>query len=67
MVCMPSTAPSWMRLASRERRRGRTQEEILAAARERIGNDEHTEREIVTGELGRIALLRLERLLDALG
>jgi 2-oxo-4-hydroxy-4-carboxy-5-ureidoimidazoline decarboxylase len=46
---------------------GRTQEEILAAARERIGNDEQTERAIVTGELRKIALLRLERLLDALG
>ena len=45
---------------------GRTQEEILAAARERIGNDEATERAIVTGELRKIALLRLERLLDAL-
>ena len=46
---------------------GRTQAEILAAARERIGNDEATERAVVTGELGRIAVLRLERLLDALG
>jgi 2-oxo-4-hydroxy-4-carboxy-5-ureidoimidazoline decarboxylase len=46
---------------------GRTQEEILAAARERIGNDEPTERVIVTGELSKIAMLRLERLLDALG
>jgi len=45
---------------------GRTQEEILAAARERIGNDEVTERAIVTDELRKIALLRLERLLDAL-
>ena len=45
---------------------GRTQEEILAAARERIGNDEATERAVVTGELRKIALLRLERLLDAL-
>jgi 2-oxo-4-hydroxy-4-carboxy-5-ureidoimidazoline decarboxylase len=45
---------------------GRTREEILAAARERIGNDEQTERAIVTDELRKIALLRLERLLDAL-
>jgi 2-oxo-4-hydroxy-4-carboxy-5-ureidoimidazoline decarboxylase len=45
---------------------GRTQEEILAAARDRIGNDEETERVIVTDELRKIALLRLERLLDAL-
>jgi 2-oxo-4-hydroxy-4-carboxy-5-ureidoimidazoline decarboxylase len=46
---------------------GRTQEEILAAAQERIGNDEQTERAIVADELRKIALLRLERLLDALG
>jgi 2-oxo-4-hydroxy-4-carboxy-5-ureidoimidazoline decarboxylase len=46
---------------------GRTREEILAVARERIGNDEQTERAIVTDELRKIALLRLERLLDALG
>jgi 2-oxo-4-hydroxy-4-carboxy-5-ureidoimidazoline decarboxylase len=46
---------------------GRTREEILAAARSRIGNDEETERRIVADELRKIALLRLERLLDALG
>ena len=46
---------------------GRSQEEILAAARARIGNDEASERVVVTGELRKIALLRLERLLDALG
>ena len=45
---------------------GRTQEEILAAARERLGNDEETERVIVADELRKIALLRLERVLDAL-
>jgi 2-oxo-4-hydroxy-4-carboxy-5-ureidoimidazoline decarboxylase len=45
---------------------GRSQAEILAAARERLGNDEATERAVVTGELRRIALLRLERVLDAL-
>jgi 2-oxo-4-hydroxy-4-carboxy-5-ureidoimidazoline decarboxylase len=45
---------------------GRSQPEILAAARERLANDEATERAIVTGELRRIALLRLERVLDAL-
>ncbi|GIE92784.1 2-oxo-4-hydroxy-4-carboxy-5-ureidoimidazoline decarboxylase [Paractinoplanes rishiriensis] len=45
---------------------GRTQAEIVAAARERLANDEATERAIVTGELGKIALLRLERVLDAL-
>ena len=46
---------------------GRTQAEILAAARERLGNDEPAERAIVTDQLRRIALLRLERVLDALG
>ncbi|MFI5892693.1 2-oxo-4-hydroxy-4-carboxy-5-ureidoimidazoline decarboxylase [Actinoplanes sp. NPDC051513] len=45
---------------------GRTGEEILAAARERLGNDEATERAIVADELRKIALLRLERVLDAL-
>ncbi|MBU2666572.1 2-oxo-4-hydroxy-4-carboxy-5-ureidoimidazoline decarboxylase [Actinoplanes bogorensis] len=45
---------------------GRTQEEILAAARQRITNDEATERGVVTDQLRRIALLRLERVLDAL-
>jgi 2-oxo-4-hydroxy-4-carboxy-5-ureidoimidazoline decarboxylase len=46
---------------------GRSQAEILAAARERLANDDETERAVVTGELRRIARLRLERLLDALG
>jgi 2-oxo-4-hydroxy-4-carboxy-5-ureidoimidazoline decarboxylase len=46
---------------------GRSRAEILAAARQRLGNDEAAERAVVTGELGRIAVLRLERLLDALG
>jgi 2-oxo-4-hydroxy-4-carboxy-5-ureidoimidazoline decarboxylase len=46
---------------------GRTQEEILAAALDRLANDEETERVIVADELRRIALLRLERVLDALG
>ncbi|MEU8813248.1 2-oxo-4-hydroxy-4-carboxy-5-ureidoimidazoline decarboxylase [Actinoplanes sp. NPDC048796] len=45
---------------------GRSQAEILAAARERLGNDEQTEREIVSDELRKIALLRLERVIDAL-
>jgi 2-oxo-4-hydroxy-4-carboxy-5-ureidoimidazoline decarboxylase len=45
---------------------GRTQEEILAAARQRVTNDEITERGVVTDQLRRIALLRLERVLDAL-
>ncbi len=45
---------------------GRSRAEILAAARERLGNDEAAERPIVADQLRRIALLRLERLLDAL-
>jgi 2-oxo-4-hydroxy-4-carboxy-5-ureidoimidazoline decarboxylase len=45
---------------------GRTQAEILAAARERLGNDEEAERAVVAGELRMIALRRLERVLDAL-
>ncbi|NMO51336.1 2-oxo-4-hydroxy-4-carboxy-5-ureidoimidazoline decarboxylase [Actinoplanes sp. TBRC 11911] len=45
---------------------GRTQAEILAAARARLGNDEAAERAIVAGELRKIALRRLERVLDAL-
>ena len=45
---------------------GKSQDEILAAARERLGNDEATERAVVAGELRKIALLRLERVLDAL-
>lgn len=44
---------------------GRSQSEILAAARERLGNDEAAERAIVAGELSKIARLRLERVLDA--
>jgi 2-oxo-4-hydroxy-4-carboxy-5-ureidoimidazoline decarboxylase len=46
---------------------GRTSAEILAAARERLGNDEAAERVIVADELRQIARLRLERMLDALG
>ena len=46
---------------------GRTQAEILQAARERLGNDEATERAVVREQLGAIARLRLERVLDALG
>jgi 2-oxo-4-hydroxy-4-carboxy-5-ureidoimidazoline decarboxylase len=45
---------------------GRSQAEILAAARERLGNDEAAERAIVADELRKIAGLRLERVLDAL-
>jgi 2-oxo-4-hydroxy-4-carboxy-5-ureidoimidazoline decarboxylase len=43
---------------------GRTPEQILAAARARLAHDDATERAVVTDELRRIALLRLERLLD---
>jgi 2-oxo-4-hydroxy-4-carboxy-5-ureidoimidazoline decarboxylase len=46
---------------------GKSRVEVLAAARERLANDEETERVIVADELRKIALLRLERLLDALG
>ncbi|WP_326559626.1 2-oxo-4-hydroxy-4-carboxy-5-ureidoimidazoline decarboxylase [Micromonospora sp. NBC_01796] len=42
---------------------GRTQDEMLAAARQRLGHDDETERRVVHGELRRIARLRLERLL----
>jgi 2-oxo-4-hydroxy-4-carboxy-5-ureidoimidazoline decarboxylase len=42
---------------------GRTDAELLAAARERLGNPPAVEREVVRTELGRIARLRLERLL----
>lgn len=45
---------------------GRSQAEILAAARQRLGNDEAAERPVVADQLRRIALLRLERVLDAL-
>ena len=40
---------------------GRTDIEMLAAARERLGNDEATEREIVRIELGKIVELRLTK------
>jgi len=42
----------------------RTDAEMLAAARERLGNDEESEREVVRGELRKITILRLERLLS---
>jgi 2-oxo-4-hydroxy-4-carboxy-5-ureidoimidazoline decarboxylase len=41
---------------------GKSAEEILAAARGRLGNDEETERRVVRGELRKIVELRLERL-----
>jgi 2-oxo-4-hydroxy-4-carboxy-5-ureidoimidazoline decarboxylase len=46
---------------------GRSRAEILAAARERLGNDVATERTVVADELRKIAVLRLERLIDGLG
>jgi 2-oxo-4-hydroxy-4-carboxy-5-ureidoimidazoline decarboxylase len=42
---------------------GRSAEEMLAELRRRLGNDEHSERTEVTGELAQITRLRLERLL----
>jgi 2-oxo-4-hydroxy-4-carboxy-5-ureidoimidazoline decarboxylase len=44
---------------------GRTDIEMLDAARARLGNDETTERGVVRAELARIVALRLERLLDS--
>jgi len=41
---------------------GRSGEEMLAALKERIGNDSHTERGIVRTELGKINRIRLTRL-----
>jgi 2-oxo-4-hydroxy-4-carboxy-5-ureidoimidazoline decarboxylase len=41
---------------------GLTGERMLAALKERIGNDADTEREIVRAELGKINLIRLARL-----
>jgi 2-oxo-4-hydroxy-4-carboxy-5-ureidoimidazoline decarboxylase len=41
---------------------GKTDAEMLAAARARLANDEETERGVVRNELRKIALLRLERL-----
>jgi 2-oxo-4-hydroxy-4-carboxy-5-ureidoimidazoline decarboxylase len=46
---------------------GRTDVEMLAAARERVGNDEATERLVVRSELGRIVARRLTVLLDTWG
>lgn len=43
---------------------GRTDTEMLAAARQRIGHDEATERSVVRAELAKIVDLRLTRLLD---
>jgi 2-oxo-4-hydroxy-4-carboxy-5-ureidoimidazoline decarboxylase len=43
---------------------GRSDVEMLAAARQRLAQDEETERAVVRAELGRIVALRLRRLLD---
>ncbi|WP_329137798.1 2-oxo-4-hydroxy-4-carboxy-5-ureidoimidazoline decarboxylase [Streptomyces sp. NBC_01476] len=45
---------------------GRTGAEMLAALKERIGNDTATEREIVRTELGKINHIRLGRLIERL-
>ena len=42
---------------------GLSAERMLAAVSARLGNDQDTERKIVTDELGKIAALRLEKLL----
>jgi 2-oxo-4-hydroxy-4-carboxy-5-ureidoimidazoline decarboxylase len=43
---------------------GRSDAEMLAAARERVRHDEATERDMVRDQLGRIVALRLTKLLD---
>ena len=43
---------------------GKRAPEILAAARERLGHDDATERRVVREELRKIVALRLERLID---
>lgn len=45
---------------------GRTAEQMLAAALDRLGHDEPTERPVVRGELAQIVRLRLDRMLDGL-
>jgi 2-oxo-4-hydroxy-4-carboxy-5-ureidoimidazoline decarboxylase len=44
---------------------GLSGEQILASLRDRLGNDAPTESAVVADELRKIALLRLERLLDS--
>jgi hypothetical protein len=39
---------------------------MLAAALDRLGNDERTEQSAVRGELAQIVRLRLDRMLDGL-
>ena len=45
---------------------GRTDVEMLAAARTRLANDDQTEQAVVRAELAKIVSLRLVKLLDAL-
>jgi 2-oxo-4-hydroxy-4-carboxy-5-ureidoimidazoline decarboxylase len=46
---------------------GRTDVEMLQAARTRVGNDDQTERAVVRAELAKIVALRVGKLLDSLG
>jgi 2-oxo-4-hydroxy-4-carboxy-5-ureidoimidazoline decarboxylase len=46
---------------------GRTDVEMLQAARTRVANDDQTERAVVRAELAKIVALRLGKLLDSLG
>jgi 2-oxo-4-hydroxy-4-carboxy-5-ureidoimidazoline decarboxylase len=43
---------------------GKSGGELLAIARQRLGNDEATEQQVVRDELAKIVALRLEKLLD---
>ena len=45
---------------------GRSDVEMLAAAKARVGNNEQTERAVVRAELAKIVALRLGKLLDSL-
>ena len=46
---------------------GKSGDEMLTAARGRLGNDEATERRVIRDELGKIVALRVQRLLDVHG
>jgi len=46
---------------------GRTDTDMLTAARERLGNSDEKERDVVRGELRRIVALRLTKLLNTTG
>jgi 2-oxo-4-hydroxy-4-carboxy-5-ureidoimidazoline decarboxylase len=45
---------------------GRSDVEMLAAAKARVGNDDQTERAVVRAELAKIVALRVGKLLDSL-